>query len=243
MRSHRPPRHSVSVRSDPEGTVVAPHESSCTAGTSMLERGGNAVDAAVAAALVAGVVEPTETTLGGSGFLLHHTGSGDSWSVEFGPRAPLRASSTMFDVDTDAASSPILGLAPLLRVADNDEGRLSAIEVAEGLLTRPGPPDAIITSSSVFAVGTLAAAQRLGIGVPDELMIATATDGPVAELSRPSITGLGIDVTASANRLVDLLSERMGADTDPPARELLPLDLILRESTRRCPDEAAPDPR
>lgn len=120
MRSHRPPRHSVSVRSDPDGTVVAPHESSCAAGTSMLERGGNAVDAAVAAALVAGVVEPTETTLGGSGFLLHHTASGDSWSVEFGPRAPLRASSTMFEVDVDAASSPILGLAPVVGDANLD---------------------------------------------------------------------------------------------------------------------------
>lgn len=130
------------------------------------------------------------------------------------------------------------GQAPILRVADNDEGQLSAVEVADRLLTSSEPPDAIVTSSSVFAAGTLAAAHRLGVGVPDELLIATATDGPVAELSRPSITGLRIDVTASANRLVDLLSERMATNTEPPARELLPLDLIVRESTRRRPSGA-----
>ncbi len=136
MRSHRPPRHSVSVRRDPGGTVVAPHESACSAGTSALEAGGNAVDAAVAAALVAGVVEPTETTLAGCGFLVHHTASGDTWSVEFGPTAPLNASSTMFDVDEGAASSPILGLAPVVGNANVDGPRASGVpRTLLGLLT------------------------------------------------------------------------------------------------------------
>lgn len=125
------------------------------------------------------------------------------------------------------------GRAPVLRVADNAEGQLSATQVAEDLLTRPDPPDAIVTSSSVFAAGTLAAAQRLGVNVPGDLMIATATDGPVAELSQPAITGLRIDITAAANRLVDLLSERIISDTGPGAQELLPLDLIVRRSTLR----------
>ena len=136
MRSHRPPRHSVSVRNDPSGTVVAPHEIGCAAGTDMLERGGNAVDAGVAAALVSGVVEPTETTLAGSGFLLHHTASGDSCSVEFGPTAPLGASSEMFDVDDDAAGSPILGLAPVVGNANVDGPRASGVpRTLLGLLT------------------------------------------------------------------------------------------------------------
>ncbi|WP_197519674.1 gamma-glutamyltransferase [Pseudonocardia sp. HH130630-07] len=137
MRSHHPVRHSVSVRSgDPDGTVVAPHESSCAAGTAMLERGGNAVDAAVAAALVAGVVEPTETTLAGSGFLLHHTAAGDTWSVEFGPTAPLHATGTMFDLDAGAASSPILGLAPVVDDANLDGPLASGVpRTLLGLLT------------------------------------------------------------------------------------------------------------
>ncbi|WP_432180472.1 gamma-glutamyltransferase [Streptomyces sp. NBC_00063] len=91
--------------SSQNGSVVAPHDISVEAGLSMLEAGGNAIDAAVAAALVAGVVEPTETTLGGCGFLVMHDGA-DSWSAEFGPRAPLAAHAEMFPVQelTDAPS-------------------------------------------------------------------------------------------------------------------------------------------
>ena len=40
------------------------------AALAMLDAGGNAVDAAVACGFVAGVVEPAETCLAGSGFLL-----------------------------------------------------------------------------------------------------------------------------------------------------------------------------
>ncbi|ANY09352.1 LacI family DNA-binding transcriptional regulator [Pseudonocardia sp. HH130630-07] len=125
------------------------------------------------------------------------------------------------------------GQAPVLRVADNAEGQLSAVEVVQALLARPERPDAIVTSSSVFAAGAVAAADRLGIDVPGGLMIATATDGPPAERSRPPVTGLRIDITAAANRLVELLSARMSSDGGPPQRALLPLDLVVRESTRR----------
>ncbi|MBN9739156.1 MULTISPECIES: LacI family DNA-binding transcriptional regulator [unclassified Pseudonocardia] len=137
------------------------------------------------------------------------------------------------------------GQAPIFRVADNAEGQLSAVAVAEDLLRRPNPPDAVVTSSSVFAAGTYTAAQRVGIGVPDDLMIATATDGPIAEMSQPSITGLRIDITAAAHRLVDLLAQRMGDRSGPPAHRLLQLDLVVRESTRRCSErgpEVAADP-
>lgn len=118
------------------GTVVAPHESSITAGLAMLDRGGNAVDAAVAAALVAGVIEPTETTLAGSGFLLFHDMDRRSWSVDFGPQAPLAASPTMFDLDAAATSSAVLGLAPVIDNANVDGPRACGVpRTLLGLLT------------------------------------------------------------------------------------------------------------
>ena len=86
----------------------------------MLELGGNAIDAAVAAALVAGVIEPTETTLAGSGFLLYSDGDHAPWSVEFGPKAPLAASPRMFDIDDDAADAAILGIHPVKANANVD---------------------------------------------------------------------------------------------------------------------------
>lgn len=55
------------------GVVSAGHEKTAEAGQIILQAGGNAFDAAVAAVFAACVVEPTLTSLGGGGFLLAHT--------------------------------------------------------------------------------------------------------------------------------------------------------------------------
>ena len=57
------------------GVVSAGHEKTAEAGRIILQAGGNAFDAAVAATLMACVVEPTLTSLGGGGFLLAHSAS------------------------------------------------------------------------------------------------------------------------------------------------------------------------
>ncbi len=52
------------------GLVAAGHQETARAGASILEAGGNAFDAAVAAALASYVAEPSLTSLGGGGFML-----------------------------------------------------------------------------------------------------------------------------------------------------------------------------
>ncbi|MEW5323980.1 gamma-glutamyltransferase, partial [Geobacillus thermoleovorans] len=70
-----------------------------------------AVDAAVAMGFVAGVVEPMETTVAGSGFMLVHVpADGKVHSVEFGPRAPAAARPDMYTIDTTRAVDRGLGV-------------------------------------------------------------------------------------------------------------------------------------
>ena len=91
--------HKTSAHSH-DGVVVTARMQSAQAAMEMLEAGGNAVDAAVAAAFVAGVIEPMETTLYGSGFMLVSLPDQQKViSIDFGPRAPRKARSDMFKID------------------------------------------------------------------------------------------------------------------------------------------------
>ncbi|MXZ97005.1 MAG: gamma-glutamyltransferase [Acidimicrobiaceae bacterium] len=84
-RIHEPQRVAASAH----GMVSTAHYSATAAGVRMLEQGGNAVDAAVAAALALGVCEPAASGLGGQTMMLvHHRASGTTVAVDGSSRAP-----------------------------------------------------------------------------------------------------------------------------------------------------------
>ncbi|MEO0356030.1 MAG: gamma-glutamyltransferase [Cyanobacteria bacterium P01_A01_bin.3] len=80
-----------------DSMVVSAHPLATDAGVDVLEAGGNAVDAAVATALVISVVEPFSAGIGGGGFLLHlDAESGEIRALDFRERAPQAASRDMY---------------------------------------------------------------------------------------------------------------------------------------------------
>lgn len=80
-----------------KGMVVSAHPLASEAGLSMLKKGGNAVDAAVATAFAISVVEPFSAGIGGGGFLLLHLAqTGEMKALDFRERAPLRAKREMY---------------------------------------------------------------------------------------------------------------------------------------------------
>ena len=62
----------------------------------MLKHGGNAVDAAVAVALVLAVTWPSAGNLGGGGFMLIREADGKSEAIDYRERAPLAATHDMY---------------------------------------------------------------------------------------------------------------------------------------------------
>src|SRR5687768_469025 len=71
------------------GLVVCTSAPACEAGASVLSRGGNAVDAAVATAFALAVTHPSAGNIGGGGFMIVRTPSGDVTSFDFREKAPL----------------------------------------------------------------------------------------------------------------------------------------------------------
>jgi gamma-glutamyltranspeptidase / glutathione hydrolase len=79
------------------GMVCAGHSLASQAGIAMLQKGGNAVDAAIATAAALNVVEPLMSGIGGDGYLMIYWKSTDSLSVVNATgAAPLAASRERF---------------------------------------------------------------------------------------------------------------------------------------------------
>lgn len=87
------------------GIIAAGHPQTAEAGRLILEAGGNAFDAAIAAVLAACVVESSLTALGGAGFLLAHSAGGESLLFDFFCQTPQRkkplAELEFYPVDLD----------------------------------------------------------------------------------------------------------------------------------------------
>jgi gamma-glutamyltranspeptidase / glutathione hydrolase len=106
----------------PHGMVAAEHALAAEAGAAMLRQGGNAVDAAVAAAFATGVVNPSSCGIGGGGFALVYDGKRGALHVlDFRETAPAAAKPDMFV--RDGKVDPALSLRGGLAVAVPGEVR------------------------------------------------------------------------------------------------------------------------
>ena len=86
--------------------VASAHPLATRAGLDILERGGNAFDAAVAVAAALAVVEPYSSGLGGGGFwLLHRASDGFQVMVDSREVAPLKATRALY-LDSDGRPIP-----------------------------------------------------------------------------------------------------------------------------------------
>ena len=80
-----------------QGMVVTAGDQASEAGVEMLRKGGNAVDAVVAASFAVSVIRPQSTGIGGGGFfLLYLAKNKETVAIDFRERAPVRATRDMF---------------------------------------------------------------------------------------------------------------------------------------------------
>lgn len=128
--------------------VAAAHPLAAQAGLRMLQAGGSAIDAAIAAQMVLTLVEPQSSGIGGGAFLLYHDGR-QTWAYDGRETAPAAADEALFldaegrplDFATAVGSGRAVGTPGVLRLlalAHARHGRLPwaalfapAIELAE----------------------------------------------------------------------------------------------------------------
>ena len=80
----------------PGGAVASESYAASRVGRAVLERGGNAVDAAVATVFAAGVARPQSCGIGGGGFMVYRSRRGRAEALDFRETAPAFVTPSTF---------------------------------------------------------------------------------------------------------------------------------------------------
>ncbi len=126
-----------------KGMVVSDSREATEVGVAILERGGNAVDAAVAVGFALAVTHPSAGNLGGGGFMVAHMADGSTFTLDYRETAPSAAHRDLYldehgevipglSRNTHLASGVPGSVDGLLRaLRDHGSGKLSQRDVIE----------------------------------------------------------------------------------------------------------------
>lgn len=109
------------------GMVVSAQHLATKVGVDVLQRGGNAIDAAVAVGYALAVVYPAAGNLGGGGFMTLQLADGRKTFLDFREKAPLGATANMY---LDKDGNVVKGLSTHGHLAVGVPGTVSGLEYA-----------------------------------------------------------------------------------------------------------------
>lgn len=120
------------------------------------------------------------------------------------------------------------------------DGAAWGARMADQLLDLAEPPTALVAASDELAIGAIEAARRRGLRIPGDLGIIGYDDIEIARLL--GLSTIRQPMTEMGRAGVELLLQRLTQPGAPPVELVLPLELIVREtSAMRHP--GAPDTR
>ncbi|GAB3178934.1 gamma-glutamyltransferase [Telluribacter humicola] len=109
------------------GMVASAHPDASQVGVDIMKKGGNAVDAAVAVQFALAVVHPSAGNIGGGGFMVFRNKSGESYTLDFREKGPLKGHKDMY---LDEQGTPIPRLSTLGHLASGVPGSVDGMVVA-----------------------------------------------------------------------------------------------------------------
>ncbi|MEE1649906.1 LacI family DNA-binding transcriptional regulator [Brachybacterium sp. J144] len=113
------------------------------------------------------------------------------------------------------------------RRADRASGQaLTEVLIAEGRT-----PGALVCADDELAIGALSALRQHGVAIPSRTLLTGHGNLPDGRFTTPSLTTIDIDIAEIARHALDLLRARRDDASRPPARTLLPVNLLRGEST------------
>jgi LacI family transcriptional regulator len=126
----------------------------------------------------------------------------------------------------EAAESTIDGLC-----GEGDFSLESGQAAALALLQSDDRPTAIIASNDQMAIGTIRAAEQMGLRVPDDLSVISFDNTPMARFTQPPLTAIDQPISETTSRAVELLIAAQKGEELPEEPTIVSADLIVRDST------------
>lgn len=135
------------------------------------------------------------------------------------------------------------------RVEQGDFTQGSGYRAMARMLAEASPPDAVFAANDMMAVGAVLAIQEAGLNCPNDIAVVGFDDVPIAEVVRPALTTLKVDIAGTGARalarLITLIqAPATGAEADP-GREIVRPSLIVRQSSvalQHQPEPVSPRP-
>jgi gamma-glutamyltranspeptidase/glutathione hydrolase len=130
--------------------VVSAHPEASKIGTLILQRGGNAYDAAVAVQFALAVALPAAGNIGGGGFLLYRDRNGSAGSLDFRETAPAGASRDMY---LDKSGNVVPGLSTAGALAVGTPGTVAGMAALHKQLGKLSWPALVQPAVALAAKG------------------------------------------------------------------------------------------
>ena len=162
------------------GVVATDHVLASEAGAWVLEQGGNAVDAAVAAALAVSVVQPSAAGIGGGGFAVVVDGD-ERWVLDFREVAPAAGHPALFQDDQGEVIDGLSTEGGLAVAVPGEARGLAALHAKAGQL----PLSTVAQPAIRYAKKGFPLGDKLASGLEKRPQMATALFG----LSEPPVPG------------------------------------------------------
>jgi DNA-binding LacI/PurR family transcriptional regulator len=119
-------------------------------------------------------------------------------------------------------------------VQRSEDGVAAGAALTDRLLDLPQPPTAVVCVSDVMGLGALRALDDRGIAAGTEVAVTGFDDSPLTTVVRPGLTSVRQPLEAVAEKVIELLLDRLHDGRVAPAQVLLDPALVVRGSSDRA---------
>ncbi|WP_210364617.1 LacI family DNA-binding transcriptional regulator [Bacillus sp. REN3] len=113
----------------------------------------------------------------------------------------------------------------------NDEFlRESGQDAVKELLSLEKPPTAVVVADDLMALGVLNKLDEMGIAVPDDISVVSFNNVLIAEMARPPLTSVDINIFNLGYEAAKSLIRRIENPDEPIAQTIVPFKIVQRSS-------------